>query len=161
MTFDWIRPSLLAKTLHWLWASYQILCFYVEIKQNFYIWITGERGWFGYMEILKAWLSFQPCGHLFSSLLVSPISALGIGPTLFHANFSLDPAGPNSSAGSGCSVFSCQTTSSISYMAGAIFLSGLRPASNLCRETGNLGVDNQGWYLGLFCNPSNFSMHWS
>ena len=44
-------PWLLAKALHWLWASYQILCLYIETKQVFlyldhwgmgFIWIRGH-----------------------------------------------------------------------------------------------------------------------
>lgn len=89
MNFDWIRPWLLAKALYWLWASYQIVCLYIEIKQDFlYLdhWGMGLIWIYGNPESLAL---FQPCGHLFSSLLASPISALGTRPTTASCQFFL------------------------------------------------------------------------
>lgn len=106
-----------------------------------YIWLTGVG--------LDTWASGKP-GALFShvaaisSLRISPLSALGLVPLPFHANCSWHPAGPHSTAGSGSSMFSCQTKSSLSNIAGPIFLFGLRTGSNLYREIGSLRVEEQG-----------------
>ena len=84
-------------------------------------------------------------------------------PPLFHASSSLDPAGPNSTGSSGCSMPLCQTKSSMPNMLApsSFLISG--QTSNLCRYTANLGVDKQIWgkYLRLHCNSLNLARHCS
>lgn len=88
------------------------------------VWIHGHP------ESLALFWAMWPW---FSSLLISPISALGLVPPLFHANCSLYPAGPHATAGSSSSRFSCQIKSSVSNITGPIFLSALRTGSHSYR----------------------------
>lgn len=134
-------------------------------KQNktSYIWIIGKWGWLDKGE------SWKP-GFLFSHVATcSPPFCLAssllweLVPPLFHASSSLDPAGPNSTGSSGCSMPLCQTKSSMPNMLApsSFLISG--QTSNLCRYTANLGVDKQIWgkYLRLHCNSLNLARHCS
>lgn len=140
MNFDWIIPWLLTKALHWLLTKHCVF----KKKDKTKLLIYGSLGliWIhGHPESLALFSAMWP---LFSSLLISPISAVGLVPPLFHANCSLHPAGPHSPAGSSSSMFSCQTKSSISNIAGPIFFYGLGAGSTLYRSIGSLGVEKQG-----------------
>lgn len=128
----WLNYAMvLAKTLHWLWASYRILCLYVEMKQNFLYLDHGGMGLIcihGNPENLAFSSAMWPLVLL---PLVSPVSALGLVPPSLPASSSSVPAGPNAKAGPGCIMFSCQAVFSFQY--GPVFISGLRTDSDLCR----------------------------